>query len=153
PSLSSTPMTHRRDFLTRTAGALGALAFAPALAARADAARALRDRLAAAPAGSGRADDEAFWAEVRGAFDLDPDVLNLDNGWTNPAPRAAVDELAARARALEALPAERLTAFWEGVTDTAVRAALAEVMGVPGEELALVRNATEALDTVLLGVP
>jgi selenocysteine lyase/cysteine desulfurase len=39
------------------------------------------------------------------------------------------------------------------VSDTTVRRALADAMGVPPAEIALVRNATEALDTVLLGVP
>lgn len=34
-----------------------------------------------------------------------------------------------------------------------MRSALAESMGVPSAEIALVRNATEALNTVLLGFP
>jgi isopenicillin-N epimerase len=154
-------MLPRRDFLARTAGTLGALALTPAafatadetaclLGARLDAALARRGP-AAAPAWL--ADDETFWAEVRRAYDLDPDVVNLDHGWTNPAPRAAMDDLDAHARRLEALPAERLWTFWEEVTNTTVRAAVADLMGVPGDQLALVRNATEALDTVLLGVP
>ncbi|PAP78647.1 hypothetical protein BSZ37_03720 [Rubrivirga marina] len=99
------------------------------------------------------ADDEAFWAEVREAFDLDATLINLDHGWSNPAPRSAVNDLVSGARSLEALPSEVLETLWPTVTDTAVRAALAEAMGVPGDQLALVRNATEALDTVLLGVP
>lgn len=154
-------MLPRRDFLGRTAGTLGALAFAPsAFATAPGAARALGSRLDAELARRGAASspaplatDEAFWAEVRRAYDLDPDVVNLDHGWTNPAPRASLDALDAHARRLEALPAERLLAFWEEVTNTSVRAAVADTMCVPGDQLALVRNATEALDTVLLGVP
>ncbi len=154
-------MPDRRTFLARTAGTLGALALAPsALAASAETARALTVRLgdalawrgpAAAPARL--AADEDFWAEVRLAFDLHPDVLNLDNGWTNPAPRTAVDDIVSGARALEALPAEYLARTWDEVTNTTVRAAIAEAVSVPDDQLALVRNATEALDTVLLGVP
>ncbi|HEX8385633.1 MAG TPA: aminotransferase class V-fold PLP-dependent enzyme [Rubricoccaceae bacterium] len=158
-------MVHRRDFLARTVGALAlapacALAPAPALAAPRQAVPSHGVRLDAQLARRGPsasparlADDEAFWAEVRLAFDLDPDVVNLDHGWTNPAPRAAVDALVQGAHRLEALPAERLLSFWEETTTTAVRQALAEAMGVPGDEVALVRNATEALDTVLLGLP
>lgn len=135
----------RRHFLQRTAGTLALLAEG-------------LPRVRKALAGTSTppdalARDEAFWAEVRQAFSLDPAVVNLDHGWTNPAPRAALDALDTHARRLEALPAEQLMAFWEGITNTTVRAALAGVMGVPGEQLALVRNATEALDTVLLGVP
>lgn len=154
-------MLPRRDFLARTAGTLGALALAPsAFAAAHETARTLGARLDTALARRGPvavparlAADEAFWAEVRQAYDLAPDVVNLDHGWTNPAPRVAMDDLDAHARRLEALPAERLWTFWEEVTNTTARTAVAEVMGVPGDQIALVRNATEALDTVLLGVP
>jgi isopenicillin-N epimerase len=153
-------MADRRSFLVRSTGALGALALTPGSALghatrRVQAAPPLAVRIRP-PAGvtpTALAEDEAFWAEVRRAFTLDPDVINLDHGWTNPAPLAAVDELVRGARELEALPAERLTLMWEETTNTAVRGGLAEILGVPGEELALVRNATEALDTVLLGVP
>jgi selenocysteine lyase/cysteine desulfurase len=157
-------MTRRREFLARSAGALGALAGLPsaaaALAARVDGARSLAAWLdAALPALGPRAaparlaEDEAFWARVREGYDLEPAVVNLDHGWTNPAPRAAVDALARGARSLEALPAERLPGMWAEVTDTTVRRELAQAMAVPPDEIALVRNATEALDTVLLGVP
>ena len=80
-------------------------------------------------------------------------MINLDHGWTNPTPAAALAELTRGLHQLQELPAEELPRMWFDVTNQTVRAALAEVMGVPGSELALVRNATEALDTVLLGVP
>ena len=151
-------MPDRRSFLSRTAGTLGALALAPSAWAAAPAwahtsrLGAMLDRLGQ-PAPARLADDEAFWAEVRTGFDLDPTLINLDHGWTNPAPRAAVDDAVQGLRRLEALPSEALATLWPTVTDTTVRAAIAEAMGVPGDQLALVRNATEALDTVLLGVP
>src|SRR5688500_9517082 len=154
-------MTTRRTFLAGTAGALGTLAVAPSeLAARAHAQLAVRDALdgelrargpLAAPARL--ADDEPFWARVREGYALEPDVVNLDHGWTNPAPRAAVEHVARGAAALEALPAERIAKLWPEVIDTDVRAAVAAVLGVPGTEFAFVRNATEALDTVILGLP
>lgn len=160
-------MTSRRGFLTRTAGSLGALALAPGaraaerlLAEPLDAGPALADWLdaeltARGPGASPErlATDERFWARVRRSFAVDPEVVNLDHGWTNPAARAAVDELVRAARQLQALPAEWLERIWVEVTGTTVRRALAEAMGVPPAEIAIVRNATEALDTVLLGVP
>ncbi|MGK2962046.1 MAG: aminotransferase class V-fold PLP-dependent enzyme [Gemmatimonadaceae bacterium] len=97
--------------------------------------------------------DETYWARVRALYTLDKDVLNFDHGWTNPAPAAAVDELARKARLLEALPAEHLPGMWEGVSTTKLRAALASIMSVSPDEISLLRNATEALDTVLLGFP
>ena len=96
---------------------------------------------------------EQFWERVRGAYLLNSDVINLDHGWTNPTTRAALDELVSGATALEALPAEELGRIFFGSGTAAVRAALAEIMGVNTDEIALVRNATEALNTVLLGKP
>ncbi len=97
--------------------------------------------------------DEKYWSRVRALYDLQPNVINLDHGWTNPTPRSAMGELVKSARALEALPAEQLPQQWETVSTTRLRAALASAMNVPPSEIALVRNATEALDTVLLGFP
>lgn len=139
-------MTNRRDFLALTAGAVGAAALPPKLAL----ARELEHDLAARDAAP---DDERFWARIRRAYALDPKLVNLDHGWTNPAPRDALEELDRRARDLESLPADRILRFWEKVTSTTVRRMLADAMGVPGTEIALVRNATEALNTVLLGLP
>src|SRR5690606_21828707 len=75
------------------------------------------------------------------------------HGWTNPPPRAATEAQHREIAELAGLPAEELVRDWETVTTTTTRSALAEVMGVPPEELALVRNATEAVNTVLLGLP
>jgi len=155
-------MINRRQFAIRTAGTLGVLAISPAasFADQLDATFALSNRLAReiaemADAASPEllAEDERFWARVRGAFSLNPDVINLDHGWTNPTTRAAVDELARGARQLEALPAEELGRLFFGDGGPGVRPALAEALGVPPTEIALVRNATEALNTVLLGLP
>lgn len=149
-------MTRRREFLVSGTAALGSLALTPALHAQLALLERLPRTLAARGDGAAPAalaEDEAFWAEVRSGFDLNADVLNLDHGWTNPAPRAAMEALVREAHALEALPAEQLARLWPEFTNVTVRGALAEVMGVPGEELALVRNATEALNTVLLGLP
>ena len=157
-------MPDRRAFLARSAAAVGALAAPiPALGARSAPLvndSALADRLAAALHARGAAaapqrlaSDEAFWGTVRAGYALEPGVVNLDHGWTNPTTRAAVDALARESRALQALPAERLVSMYESVTSTTVRAGLARAMGVPAEQVGLVRNATEALDTVLLGVP
>ncbi|HEU4828757.1 MAG TPA: aminotransferase class V-fold PLP-dependent enzyme, partial [Gemmatimonadales bacterium] len=153
-------MTNRRDFLALGTGACGALALSPGSLFASEAARQaalgewLRTTLPGADTSpDALADDERFWAGVRRGYSLDPKLVNLDHGWTNPPPREAVDALVRGARDVELLPADRLPRYWDETTNTTVRAAIAEVMGVPGTELALVRNATEALDTVLLGVP
>ena len=64
-----------------------------------------------------------------------------------------MDELVRGARALEALPAEQLERIFFEIKNRSLRPALAETLGVEPAEIAIVRNATEALNTVLLGVP
>jgi hypothetical protein len=97
-------MTDRREFLLRATSAVG-LAPILALAVDVHSEDAFRgqgvtlDQIAR---------DERFWGNIRRAYTLNRQVVNLDHGWTNPAPTAAVDELVRGARALEALPAEQL---------------------------------------------
>lgn len=143
-------MTHRREFLLRAAGSLSVFGTAAAIAEvlHAQAASRVQDAPAEQTAG-----DEQFWATVRGHFVLNDDVVNLDHGWSSPAPRAAVDALVREARALEALPAQELERIFFTLKNSSLRPALAAALGVEPGEIAIVRNATEAVNTVLLGVP
>ena len=157
-SLSNgSPASHssRRRFLRHATGFAAALSLSPRDAAAFDTwVEAQRVSQAADPRPDGAvAADEAYWARVRQAYDLHPTVINFDHGWTNPAPRDAMAWLERYAKELEALPAEMLLQLWETFSTTTLRDALAGAMAVPPGEIALVRNATEALDTVLLGVP
>jgi isopenicillin-N epimerase len=142
-------MADRREFLFQTTAGLGGL-WANAIAERVHA------EIASRVQGTNDehiARDERFWARVRRDFALNDDVLNLDHGWSNPAPRASVDQLVREARALEALPAEQLDRIFFAFKNNSLRPALAQTLGVAPAEIAIVRNATEALNTVLLGVP
>ncbi len=122
----------RRVFL---AGGLGGLALSPGVRG-----------------GGRRPDDEGAWAEVAAAWDPTPGKLNLESGGVQ-APTRAVDQAFRRAwDAARRLPPvhlvrEQLPRLEE------VRSALAAAAGFPVEEVALVRNTTEALQNVLLGWP
>lgn len=133
----------RRDFL----GAAAAAAALPRL--RPDFLQLLERR----GAGEGEPDDEQYWATVRAAFDLPEGVINLDHGNIGAAPRSAVDDLVRHAREVEQFPPHRNYALYDDVTKPKLPPLLGELLGVPADEIALVRNATEALDTVLLGYP
>lgn len=154
-------MLNRRQFALRAASTLGALAAIPAVFSDQLAAASKLEnwidldleRLGAGASPELLAKDERFWARVRTSYVLNPSVINLDHGWTNPTPRAAVDELVHGARRLEALPAEELANIFFGEGNLKLHTAFAHALGVPMTEIALVRNATEALDTVLLGFP
>ncbi len=93
------------------------------------------------------------WTRVRGEFDLEPGVINLDNGWACTPPRAVMASYDRQMHAITRLPAHQLWTMRKEITEPKVRPAVAELLGVPAGELALVRNTTEAIGTVLLGFP
>ena len=145
--------TSRRRFLAGATAGLGTLAAASVV--RADFSQLLEPVLAKA---TGRepgdlATDEAFWAEIRKGFDPPDGILNLDNGYCNPLSRNVMNDLAEKMRYVEQLPGKRVETLYDDVTVPQVVGGLAKMLGVPPDELALTRNATEALDTVILGLP
>ena len=52
------------------------------------------DRVRAATSGAGArtpeeiATDEDFWSEIRAAFSVDRNIVNLNNGYVSPSPRS-----------------------------------------------------------------
>jgi selenocysteine lyase/cysteine desulfurase len=94
--------------------------------------------------------DERLWAVVRAAFDVDPEIVNLNNGGVSPSPRLVQDALRRdQARANQA-PAYAMWSVLEPAVET-VRTRLAVLFGCDAEEIAITRNACESLETVLFG--
>jgi isopenicillin-N epimerase len=99
------------------------------------------------------AGDEPFWFEIQQAFTVDRSVVNLNNAGVSPSP-AVVQ--AAQKRHLDfssSMPPP--VALWEVLEPQreTVRQRLARAFGVgsDGEEIALVRNASEGLEICQLG--
>jgi len=96
-------------------------------------------------------DDEAFWAEIQQAFDLDRTLSNLNNGGCSPAPRVVHE---AHQRYLDhsnLAPAYTMWRQLEPGVET-VRTELAAEAGCDPDELAITRNASEALQICQLGI-
>ena len=115
----------------------------------------LADRLAAyAPSRTPLdiADDEDFWFQVRQAFTVDRNNINLNNGSVAPSPRtvqqAQVDYLALTNMSPSYYVDEMLYPAFD-----VVRRRLAARFGCDAEEIAITRNTTEALEIVQLGMP
>ena len=145
------PLTTRRAFvgqIGRVAGA-GALAstFAAATAERLHAAVA---RVAALPAAA-VAGDEEFWLPIQQAWDVDRSLTNLNNGSCSPAPRIALDALFRQWRFANEVMYHHLMRVLDPRRET-VRTQLAELFGADRETIALVRNASEALETITMGI-
>ncbi|MEO8480499.1 MAG: aminotransferase class V-fold PLP-dependent enzyme, partial [Gemmatimonadota bacterium] len=141
-------MTSRRDFVARAAGIAGVLpAFRSDALARAFSTR--RDT-AASSAGS-LADDESYWGEIQRAFDTDRTYVNLNNGGVSPTPTHVLEAMIRDLRFTNELPVEHMWTVLEPRIES-VRRDLAHDFGCDPEEMAIVRNASEALETMILGL-
>jgi isopenicillin-N epimerase len=133
----------RRHFL-RTAGALALL--------RPDSSH----RVLAATVGNNRAAedlarDEDFWREIQSAFTLDRNIINLNNGGVSPSPRVVQESMRRALEFSNIAPARTMWAVLEPEVET-VRQRLAADFGCDPEEMAITRNASEALENVQQGL-
>ena len=94
--------------------------------------------------------EEDFWEWVRFQFPRHPTILNLNNGGVSPHPRPVQEALWRLEAAANELPAYIM---WR-VQDRKepLRQRLAALAGADPEEIAIVRNSTEALETVIFGL-
>jgi isopenicillin-N epimerase len=85
---------------------------------------------------------------VRDAFSLDPSITHLNHGSFGAVPRAVAEAQQRVRERAEANPMRFFRVESPGLK-AAARATAAEFLGVGGEEVALVRNVTQAAATVL----
>jgi len=144
-------MTSRRAFLQSLTAMSGTAVVVPQL--RNDgAARILR---ATATLGDRTpeevAQDEDFWGEIQRAFDLDRTMVNFNNGGVCPSPRVVMDAVRRYLEHSNQAPSFYMWRHLEPEIES-VRRELALEAGCDPEELAITRNASEALENVQLGI-
>lgn len=98
------------------------------------------------------ADDEDFWAQIQQAFNLDRNIVNFNNGGCSPSPRIVQQALARQIEFSNQAPSDFMWRILEPEVES-VRQRLATVFGCEMEEIAITRNASESLETLLLGLP
>jgi len=135
-------MTDRRSFLRSLA------VTAPVL--RPDAVRRFAEAIAQSTQGGGP-DDEAYWAGIQRAFDCDRTMINLNNGGVSPAPSHVLDQMIRDLRFSNELPVEHMWRVLEPRVES-VRRDLATEFGADAEEMAIVRNASEANENMIFGL-
>ena len=142
-------MWTRRDFLSR-AGAVSAAAVATlrpdGLARAAAASAAVADRSPIDVAA-----DETYWREIQQAFTLDGTRINLNNGYTCPSPRVVHEALKRYLDISNQAPIHYMWNLLEPNIES-VRRNLAAEAGCDTDELAITRNASEALQICQLGI-
>ena len=140
-------MWSRRAFL-RMAGAAGT-------AAVAFSAEAIERVEAAGQTVAGRtpeevAQNEFYWREIQLAFRLDRSLINLNNGFTSPMPRVAIESVFRYMDMINMLPVH-YQGMVAGNVQT-IRRRMANEFGADPEEIALTRGASEALQIAQNGI-
>lgn len=94
--------------------------------------------------------DASYWSQVQQAFVVGRDVMAMNHAGAGCLPRPVLDAVEHHVHEAEVLPSWNL--FQYGPKEP-IRASLARMFACDHEEVAILRNATEALDIVLLGLP
>lgn len=141
-------MSSRRHFVHSLVGASAALPMFRATAMR-QVARATQRLTSNDPAAA--ADDEAYWGEIQRAFDADRTMINLNNGGVCPSPSHVLEAMIRDLRFSNELPVLHMWSVLEPRIES-VRRDLAADFGCDPEELAITRNASEALETLIFGL-
>jgi selenocysteine lyase/cysteine desulfurase len=95
--------------------------------------------------------DEDYWFEIQQAFTVDRSIINLNNGGVSPSPRVVQDAMRRYLEYSNQAPAYTMWRVLEPQIES-VRQKLARAFGCDPEELAVTRNASEALEICQLGL-
>ncbi|MBX7055348.1 MAG: aminotransferase class V-fold PLP-dependent enzyme [Pyrinomonadaceae bacterium] len=142
---------NRRSFLSNVGKGLGLAALSSVTVASlfSDVQAAGRSIARLSPAEA--ALDEDYWATIQQAFSVTRGIVNLNNGGVSPSPRMVTEAFVRYTWQQEDATAYTMWQLLEPQSET-VRTGLAEVFGCSAEEIAITRNASESLETLLMGL-
>jgi selenocysteine lyase/cysteine desulfurase len=141
-------MTDRRDFIATLARAGIAV---PVFRSDALTSVLRAERLTTGKAAASLAEDESYWGEIQRAFDADRTLINLNNGGVSPTPTHVLEAMIRDLRFSNEVPVEHMWGVLEPRIES-VRRELAKDFGCDIEEMAITRNASEANETMILGL-
>ncbi len=145
-------MNNRRKFLQKfalTAGAFTAGSVFNELLAE-NIASANRRVSSLSPAEAAR--DEDYWSVIQQAYTVNPNIINLNNGGVSPAPKIVQEAVERYNRMTNEGPSYFMWRILDQGREP-LRQKLAALAGCDPEEIAINRNSTEALNTVIFGLP
>ena len=96
--------------------------------------------------------DEDFWHQIKQAYSVSPTLVNLNNGGVCPQPRVVQEAVEHYNRWSNETPTYYMWRILDKGRET-IRRKLAELADVDTEEIAINRNASEALETIIFGLP
>jgi selenocysteine lyase/cysteine desulfurase len=142
---------NRRSFLNKV-GALSATAFFSTLTQPAwsrNLQKALRDAEGISPADL--ATEEDFWYYIQQSFTVSPGLINLNNGGVSPAPITVQDAMKRYYDFSNEAPSYYMWRILDQGREP-LRKNLAKLAGSDAEEIAINRNSSEGLETVIFGL-
>ncbi len=98
------------------------------------------------------AGDEDFWYYVQQSFTTSPELINLNNGGVSPSPKIVQDAMKRYLDFSNEAPSYYMWRILDQGREP-LRKDLARISGCLAEEIAIQRNASEALETVIFGLP
>lgn len=96
--------------------------------------------------------DETFWYQIKQAYTVSPNIINLNNGGVCPSPKVVQDAVDRYNKLTNEAPSYYMWRILDQGREP-VRRKLAELAGCSPEEVAINRNSSEALESVIFGLP
>ncbi len=97
------------------------------------------------------AQEEQFWRQVRLAYTVSSAIINLNNGGVSPQPKIVQEAVERYNQESNEVPSYFMWRILNQVKEP-IRRKLAALAGCDSEEIAINRNASEALETVIFGL-
>ena len=142
----------RRAFLQKagmaSAGAFAASLFQPAWSKNLE--KALDKAQAISP--GELATDEDFWYYIQQSFTVSSSIINLNNGGVSPAPKTVQEAMKRYYDFSNEAPSYFMWRVLDQGRET-LRSNLAKLAGCGTEEIAINRNSSEGLETIIFGMP
>ena len=141
---------NRRNFLQKAGLASAALAssvFQPIWSRNLE--KALRNAMDTPP--DELASDEDFWYYIQQSFTVSPSIINLNNGGVSPAPKTVQEAM----KRFYDFSNEAPSYYMWRILDMGrepLRANLAKIAGCSPDEIAINRNSSEGLETIIFGL-
>jgi len=98
------------------------------------------------------ATDEEFWYTIQQAFTVSPSLINLNNGGVSPAPKTVQDAMKRYYDYSNEAPSYYMWRILDQGREP-LRRNLAKLAGCNVEEIAINRNSSEGLETIIFGLP
>jgi selenocysteine lyase/cysteine desulfurase len=136
---------HRRDFLQKIGTIGGFLALEPFLN------KGFANELNKITENYNATDNEDFWGLVRKEFDVSKRLINLNNGGVSPCPRSVQNAMFEYFKMSNEAPSYYMWRILDKGRE-GLRKKLADLAGTSETEIAINRNSTEALNTIIFGL-